>query len=145
MLQSRPYPPQELAMQRPAVGTLLCLAMGTALAQSGAAYQWKDANGVTQYSSSPPPSGAYQVREVSHHGASLTATQAAATSPAEDPRCTTARKNLEVLKGKAAVQIDSDGDGKADKALSEEDRANQMALAEATLKADCKAAAAAGP
>lgn len=129
-------------MQRLALGMALCLAAAAVSAQS--AYQWKDANGVTQYSSTPPPSGAYKVRAVSSHGASIAAT-ATAAQPTESAQCTTARANLKVLQGKGAVQIDSNGDGKPDKTLTEADRGNQAALAEATLKANCSATASAKP
>jgi len=128
-------------MLRLTVGIALCLAAAAVSAQSKAAYQWKDANGVTQYSSTPPPQGDYKVRAVNTQGASL----AAAAKPAqaaEDPQCATARANLKLLGGKAEVKLDSDGDGKPDKTLSAEDRANQTALAEATLKASCAAPAA---
>ncbi|HJR74907.1 MAG TPA: DUF4124 domain-containing protein [Luteimonas sp.] len=123
-------------MLRLAVGTALCLVAAAASAQ--AAYQWKDANGVTHYSSTPPSQGKFQVRTVNNQGASL----AAAAKPeqaAEDPRCATARANLAVLGGKGEIQLDSNGDGKPDKTLSAEDRANQTALAEATLKTSCAA------
>ncbi len=124
-------------MQRLALGMMLALAAGAVSAQS--AYQWKDANGVTHYSSTPPPSGAYQTRAVSNNGASIAATTAAAV-PAEDAQCTTARANLKLLQGKGGVQIDSNGDGKPDRSLSDTERADQAALAEATLKANCSAA-----
>lgn len=119
----------------------LSLAAGAASAQ--AAYQWKDANGVTHYSSTPPDKGTYQVRSVNDHGASMAASTAAQPAEkAEDPQCATARANLNLLGGKGAVTLDSDGDGKPDKTLSAEDRANQTALAEASLKANCGAPAA---
>ncbi|MCL1634609.1 DUF4124 domain-containing protein [Luteimonas sp. SX5] len=131
-------------MQRLALGMMLALAAGAVSAQSGAAYQWKDANGVTHYSSTPPPSGTYQTRAVNDHGASIAAT-AAAAAPAEDPQCATARANLKLLQGKGGVQIDSDGDGKPDRPLTEAERGDQAALAEATLKANCGTAASAKP
>ena len=46
-------------------------------------------------------------------------------------------KNLQVLAGSAGVQQDTDGDGKPDKTLNDEDRANQRGLAEAAVKAYC--------
>jgi len=128
-------------MLRPTLGIALALAAATVSAQSGAAYQWKDANGVTHYSSTPPDNGNYQVRAVNNHGASLKTTAAAPAQAAESPQCANARANLKLLQGKSQVQIDSDGDGKADKTLSDDDRANQTALAEAALKAsNCSAA-----
>ncbi|MCJ0826665.1 DUF4124 domain-containing protein [Luteimonas sp. 50] len=98
-------------------------------------YQWKDANGVTQYSSTPPASGTFKQRSINTHGAPETAT--AAAKPAEDKACETARKNINLLKGDAALQVDSDGDGKPDKTLSDDDRTNQLQLAQATLNVKC--------
>jgi len=87
-------------MQRLAMGMMLCLAASAVWAQSGEVYQWKDANGVTQYSSTPPPKGAYKVREVSSSGASLASTASPEAKPAEDPQCATARGNLQLLQNK---------------------------------------------
>lgn len=100
-------------------------------------YKWKDATGVTQYSTVPPQTGSYEAREVDHHKAPVAA---GANKPSEDPACAQARSNLALLKGKARVQLDSDGDGKPDKTLSDAERADQVALTEATLKVRCSAA-----
>ena len=64
---------------------------------------------------------------------------------AENPQCTTARKNIDLLRSQAALQQDTDGDGKPDKTLSEADRANQLELATATLKATCSVASISKP
>ena len=49
------------------IATFACLLLaGTALAQSGGVYQWKDAQGVTHYSDAPPPQGQYQARDIHH-------------------------------------------------------------------------------
>ena len=37
--------------------------------QGGEVYQWKDANGVTHYSQTPPPKGSYQQRVLSGYRA----------------------------------------------------------------------------
>ena len=99
-------------------------------------YQWKDANGVTQYSGTPPANVPYQAREIRVRDGEPAVVDAA---PAEDPGCTTARGNLELLAGKEAVSVDSDGDGKPDRNLDEEERAAQRELAEATIKVKCAA------
>ncbi|MEO5565602.1 MAG: DUF4124 domain-containing protein [Luteimonas sp.] len=114
---------------------LLLLSMPLAAQQ---VYKWKDAKGRTQYSSVPPTTGSYEAREVDHHKAPVVA--ASATSN-PDPVCDQARANLVLLKGQASVQLDSDGDGKPDKTLSEAERADQVALTEATLKVRCMASA----
>ena len=67
-----------------------------------------------------------------------------AAKVADSPQCTTARLNASLLSGTSAVQQDTDGDGKPDKILGQDDRANQRALAEAAMKAYCAPAANAG-
>ena len=110
----------------------------TPAAAAGEIYQWKDAKGVTHYSETPPPTGTnYQQREISSGGQAQASQQVAAVAPVETAQCTNARKNIEALKNKGAVQQDTDGDGKADKTLTDADRANEMELALATVKATC--------
>jgi len=99
-------------------------------------YQWKDANGVTQYSGTPPTGVEYQVRDIRVRDGEPAAAPAA---PAEDPGCTVARENLALLGGKEAVSVDSNGDGKPDRNLDEAERAAQRELAEATIKVKCAA------
>src|SRR3546814_5169256 len=64
--------PQDPAMPRHALPTLfglsLLLASSAACAQD--LYQWKDANGVTHYSQTPPASGSYTERTESGRGRS---------------------------------------------------------------------------
>ena len=130
-------------MQRLAVGMAFCLAAIATTAMAQEVYQWKDAKGVTQYTSAPPPKGAYTVRSV---GSSVPPSPAVANAaPSENPRCAMARTNVELLKGKGAVQMDSDGDGKPDKILTDADRTNQMEVAQAVMKANCAAPAPAKP
>ena len=111
---------------------LLLLSMPLAAQQ---VYKWKDAKGVTQYTSTPPVAGGYESRQVDQHQAP----PVAAAKRAEDPACAQARSNLVLLQGKSKLQVDSDGDGKPDKTLSDADRADQMALTEATIKVKCAA------
>ena len=121
---------------------LLVLLAGIA---SGAAaqqvYQWKDAKGVTHYSDNPPTGQKFQDRQINQRGAAVA--EAAVSPPVENPMCVTAKANLKLLGGTAAVQQDSDGDGKPDKTLSETERADQRSLADAAVKAYCKPAPAA--
>jgi len=121
------------------IGSILGLAIAVAstAAAAGEVYQWKDANGVTHYSQTPPPKGAYQQRVIGSGGEAQALQQVAAVTSVETAQCTTARKNIDVLKGLAAVQQDTDGDGKPDKTLNDADRANQLDLAQATIKATC--------
>ncbi len=106
-------------------------------------YQWKDAKGVTHYSDSPPPSQQYQDRRIDNRGEPVPQ-DVAAGKAVESPQCITAKLNLSLLAGKGAVQEDTDGDGKPDKVLGDEDRANQRNLANAAVKAYCPPAATAG-
>ena len=116
-------------------------ACSTAFA-AGKVYQWKDAKGVTHFSDSPPPAGQkVQDRRIDNRGEPIPET---AGKVVDSPQCTTARLNASLLSGTAAVQQDTDGDGKPDKVLGQDDRANQRALAEAAMKAYCTPVASTG-
>jgi hypothetical protein len=117
---------------------LLALALPAA---AGEVYQWKDAKGVTHYSDSPPPNqGNVKGRQIQHKTGAPSVSQA---KPAESAECTTARNNLKQLQGSAPIGLDTDKDGKADAAFTPEQRAAQVKLAEASIGAYCKQAAAA--
>ncbi|HEY0659795.1 MAG TPA: DUF4124 domain-containing protein [Lysobacter sp.] len=111
--------------------TLLVLALP---ALAGEVYQWKDAKGVTHYSDAPPPNQAYKNRALKQD---VPAPAQVAAAPAEDPRCATARTNLERLKGNGPVGLDANGDGKPDTEMTVAERAQQTQLAELTLKTNC--------
>lgn len=118
------------------LGLSALLAVGAVVADD--VFEWKDARGVTHYTQTPPPAGtAYKAHAESTSDKAANAVQTASASPIESPQCATARKNLELLRGEGALQQDTDGDGKPDRTLSDTDRANQMELAQATLKASC--------
>jgi hypothetical protein len=121
-------------MRAPILVPILVLVLASATAQAAGIYQWKDARGVTHYTDTPPPDSQYKQRNIYHPDSGPPAT---AAKPAENPACTTARNNIALLNSKQNVQLDSDGDGKPDKALSDNDRANQLALAQATLSTSC--------
>jgi hypothetical protein len=111
-------------------------------------YKWKDAAGVTHFSSEPPPDGRYEAREVDHHQAAPVAAGAdaaatpAATTHAEDPGCATARSNLALLASDKPLTMGSDGNGKPTP-LSDADRTRQRNLAQAIIDAKCHGDAAA--
>ena len=118
--------------------TLLLLTSAPAVAAQ--VYKWKDANGVTQYSATPPPARPYETRPLTRDPVEgATAAPATSTVPAEPPQCTTARQNLIALQGSGAVMQDLDGDGIAETELGSAQRDNQRALAEAAIKAWCTA------
>lgn len=119
-------------------------------AAAGEVYQWKDAKGVTHYSDSPPPDkGAYRNRSVRADAPAPTEAVAAATPgdarPADNPQCLTARRNLDSLKGTAPVGLDANNDGIPDAEMGADERAAQLQLAEAGIKAWCKPTAVATP
>ena len=104
-------------------------------ALAGQVYQWKDAKGVTHYSDSPPPQQEYKKTVIED-------APPAAAAKAEDPRCTIARQNLEKIRGaKGPVGLDADGDGKPDKAMTEEEIAEHVKNAQNTVKYTCTPAA----
>jgi hypothetical protein len=146
-------------MQRllPALMTGLVVACTCLSASAGDVYQWKDAKGITHYSNTPPANGTYKTRVVhaddtpapapapanTTAAASATPAPAPAAAPAaeakpgEDPGCAIARKDVELLQAQAPVLMDSDGDGKPDKILSDEDRAKHLQVAQSALKGRC--------
>lgn len=123
--------------------TFAALLLASATASAGGIYQWKDARGVTHYTDTPPPDSQYKQRNIYHPESD--APQAANKGPAENPACATARNNIALLGSKQNIQIDSDGDGKPDKALDDQGRANQLALAQATLATSCSSGAQPAP
>lgn len=118
----------------------LSLLLAAAAVTAGELYQWKDANGVTHYSQTPPASGSYTERTES--GRSSRSAEPVAAKPAESPQCAASRANIALLESKSQVQQDLDGDGKPDKTLNDTERANQLELARAMLKANCAESAA---
>ena len=123
-----------------ALPRLCCLLLlASAAASAGNLYKWTDANGVTQYSERPPTGQKYETRRVTNSGASVPEATATA-APTEDARCTTARRNLDLLNGSGPISHDTDGDGKTDAQLDESQRATQKQLAEAMAAAYCKPA-----
>ena len=130
-----------LPLRTPLIRALALLLVASACAPAFAqkVYQWKDAKGVTHYSDSPPPNQQSKDRRIDNRGEPV-ADAAAVGKPVENPQCTTAKLNLQLLAGANAVQQDTDGDGKPDKTLGDADRANQRDLANAAVKAYCKPA-----
>jgi hypothetical protein len=135
-------------MKRIALGAAIALAglsVGHAQQAASEVYQWKDANGVTHYSQTPPEKGTYTQRVIAQNGSAAPVAQTAASGTAAttadaasaNPQCATARNNIAALEGKAAVQQDTDGDGKPDKTLSDAERASQLEFAQAAVKAYC--------
>ena len=121
----------------PLLGAGLLVALVAAPALAGEVYKWKDAKGVTHYSDAPPAGSNYESREIRHRPGMPAAGEAGAEKPAENSQCTIARSNLETLAGDGPVGVDSDGDGKPDSNMDAEQRANQRALAEAAISANC--------
>lgn len=115
------------------VGTVLLAAPAFA----GEVYQWKDANGVTHYSQTPPKQGKYETRSIYHRQQAATDDAAAAAPAAESSQCVTARKNIELLQSGAPLRMDSDGDGKPDRDLNDSERAGQLQIAQTVVRINC--------
>lgn len=110
---------------------LIAFATGSASAQSGGVYKWKDARGITHYSDRPPPAGTY---------ASVRANASARLAPPAplDQRCSTARSNIERLNsGNSDIGLDADRDGRPDAPMSASMRADQLRMAEAAVRNFC--------
>ncbi len=117
------------------LGCLLAAA-ASAHAQSTKVYQWRDDKGVTHFTDTPPPpNAASTTRNVANPGGAGTP---AAEQPkiTENPQCTNAKYNQQLLASNAPVQ-ETGNDGKPH-ALSGEDRANRKQLADAAVANFCK-------
>ncbi|HEU4813905.1 MAG TPA: DUF4124 domain-containing protein [Xanthomonadaceae bacterium] len=140
-----------MPLSRPLLALAACLALFPAVATAQASdkvYKWTDANGVTHYGDAPPATGEYEASPIpaedrATRAPAEPATDAAATAATdEDPQCADVRKHLALLQGDSQVQQDTDGDGKADRILSQADREAQARLAEGMLAKNCTAPAA---
>lgn len=141
---------------------VLALAAGLAHAQ---VYQWKDAKGVTHYADAPPPKGQYDARYIHDQAPSpapapapstMPATAAPAGQAAEAPanaaevaarvkaNCDVATANFARLQSGDPIGPDADGDGKPDKTLGDDERADQVRAARRDIANWCNAAAASG-
>ncbi|MEN1940067.1 DUF4124 domain-containing protein [Luteimonas sp. MJ246] len=126
-------------MHRIVLGAILVIAASPAFAQqtAGEVFQWKDANGVTHYSQTPPEKGSYEHRLITSSGAAAPTTSEPAAAAAGNANCTAARANITALQGQGDVMQDTDGDGKPDAVLDADQRASQLELAQAAVKAYC--------
>ncbi len=109
---------------------------------AGEVYQWKDANGVTHYSQTPPPSGTFKARTITQRPPANTAAEGDAVP--ESQQCASARLNVQLLESGQKLLIDTDNDGKGDRELDEKDRAQQLQLARMVLRVNCQASRPAG-
>ncbi|MCD9127301.1 DUF4124 domain-containing protein [Luteimonas fraxinea] len=130
--------------------TALALLIAAAPLAASEVYSWKDARGVTHYSQTPPPAGTrFEVRNVHGNAASSTpVTPAPVAAPAaaamttnanaggDNTQCELARTNVAALKGEGAVQ-QLGADGKP-RELAGSERADQLALSEAAVRAYCR-------
>src|SRR3546814_13239592 len=90
------------------IGLSLLLATGAACAQD--LYQWKDANGITHYSQTPPASGSYTERTESGRGPARPV-ETTAPEPAEPPQCATSRANIPLLDSESPAPPHTDTHG----------------------------------
>ncbi len=125
------------------VATLALSAAPTVFA--GEVYQWKDANGVTHYSQTPPQQGKFAARSIYHREQAAEGQPATEAASTESKQCLTARGNIELLQSGAKLQLDSDGDGKADKDLDDSARAEQLRIAQTVARVNCSPSTAKAP
>ena len=119
------------------IALLAASAVAAPAVLAGDVYQWKDANGVTHYSESPPAQGKYQQRTISQRAGSATAQAPQASAAEASPECTTARRNIELLQSGSRLQIDSNGDGQPDGDLDDADRQKQLEVAQTVARVNC--------
>ena len=118
-----------------AVAIALLLVAAPGMAQQQRVYQWKDANGVTHYTDMPPAQQ-HRSRDIDNRG---NAPDIAVVKPVENEQCANSRSNLTRLQTNQAVGVDTNGDGKSDRNLSSDERASQIELNQAAVKAYCPA------
>ncbi|HET8819148.1 MAG TPA: DUF4124 domain-containing protein [Xanthomonadaceae bacterium] len=125
------------------IATCIALFAGATAQAADKVYKWTDADGVTHYGDAPPPQGEFESSTIDRAAREARgapgATAAAGAAPGEDPLCARMRSQLALLVGDSPVQQDTDGDGKADRILSQADREAQAALARKLLDTDCAA------
>ena len=123
------------AIRTAAVALALLLVAAPGLAQQQRVYQWKDAQGVTHFADSPPAQS-HRSRDIDNRGS---AAEIATVKPVENPQCASSRDNLQRLQANQLLGVDTDGDGKSDRNLSSDERASQIELNQAAIKAYCPA------
>ena len=145
-----------MPLSRPLLALAACLALFPSDATPQASDKvnnWTEANGVTHYGDAPPTQGEFESSTIDRDAAAAraadaveadaaTAADATGAVPGEDPQCATVRRHLALLESEGPVQQDTDGDGKADRILSQADREAQATLARKMLETDCAAPAA---
>ena len=116
-----------------AVAIALLLVAAPGLAQQQRVYQWKDAKGVTHYTDMPPAQS-HSSRDIDNKG---NAPEIASVKAVENPQCAASRDNLQRLQANQVLGVDTNGDGKSDRNLSSDERASQIELNQAAIKAYC--------
>lgn len=118
---------------------LAMLAAAATAAPQQRVYTWKDANGVTHHSQTPPPAGQDFSTRGTRADPPAPAPASRPAAPAGNPDCEAGRRNLALLdQADSGAGIDTDGDGYADQALDDAERQRQRALAEAVIARHCR-------
>jgi hypothetical protein len=100
-------------------------------------YRWKDENGVTHYTDSPPTGTSYETREiVPDPDPPVAAAPPAASPAAPSERCLQARANLQVFDTSEGISMDTDGDG-IEEELVGEVREREHQRARELVQAEC--------
>jgi hypothetical protein len=103
---------------------------GTPAAFASDVYQWKDAK--------------YELRSI-YHRQTVNDERPAQTASTASPQCATARRNIELLQSGTKLQLDSNGDGKPDRDLSDNEREKQLQIAQTVARVNCSNASAKTP
>ncbi len=117
-----------------------------AYAQDGSnnrVYKWKDSNGVTQYSQTPPPGNKYDTRNINNPNVAAANPAKADDKPKSEveQNCAQAKLNLaQINQPNTQLMVDRDGDGKRE-AMSDEEKMAQKDLAMRQVQAFCGDAA----
>jgi hypothetical protein len=142
--------------------SVLALPLLAAAAGNGRVYTWKDANGVTHFSDSPPPASVKSARQITVRGDTPVAAAAQDTGDTPAPPaaegtppagtgaaqltdspearqqvCEQARRNADLLEGQQQVSMDVNGDG-SNQVLTAEQRQEQLAQARERVAFYCR-------
>ncbi len=117
---------------------ILSVLLASPLAHGQSLYQWKDAQGVTHYSDTPPAGRKLEGKQINRADALARgeAPAGAEAAPVESAQCASAKLNQKILANSAPVR-QMGADGKPGAVLTDEQRASQRSLADAAVKAYC--------
>lgn len=106
---------------------------------AGELYKWTDENGVTHYSDKAPEGQEFEERALPNEPDAAPAEVPARAPPKQDsPRCKQLRANLAVYQNNKNIEVDLDGDGKAEP-LDEAGHQREMQKTRDLIAKECPA------